>query len=60
MKLLTGTKKRSRAELEHEAAEELEAVVRAGQTPPPADWTLVPGADTAATESESEVVSSEA
>lgn len=52
MKLLTRTQKRSRAELEHEAAEELEAVVRAGQTPPPADWTLAPGAEAAATESE--------
>ncbi len=52
MKLLTRTKKRSRTELEHEAAAELEAVVRAGQTPPPADWTLVPGTDGHGTEDE--------
>ncbi len=52
MKLLTRNKKRSRTEIEHEAAQELESVVRAGQTPPPADWSLVRAAEAAGTDAE--------
>ncbi len=43
MKLSLSGKKLSREELEREATEEIEALVRAGDRPPPPSWTLAGG-----------------
>jgi len=43
MKLSLFGKKLSREELEREATEEIEALVRAGDKPPPPSWTLAGG-----------------